>query len=116
MKTRKIEFENRNGQKLAARLDIPLGQRPEAIALFAHCFTCSKSMLEKARDLADKMNSLLHIHVSEDTYHVKRSLKDYGKRPVEFLDEIGFLSSNVLASQCVHLSKKEIGIMSSVIM
>lgn len=44
MKIKKIEFENRNGQKLAARLDIPLGQKPDAIALFAHCFTCSKNL------------------------------------------------------------------------
>jgi len=36
-----IVFENRHGQRLAARLDLPRGE-PLAWALFAHCFTCSK--------------------------------------------------------------------------
>ena len=43
MLTRRITFENRTGDTLAARLDLPLGGRPRAFALFAHCFTCSKN-------------------------------------------------------------------------
>jgi len=44
MKIERIVFENRSGQKLAARLDHPLGQRIVAFAVFAHCFTCSKNL------------------------------------------------------------------------
>lgn len=44
MKTKKVIFENQNGQKLAARLDMPIGRRAVAFALFAHCFTCSKNL------------------------------------------------------------------------
>ena len=44
MKFRKIEFENKDGQALAARLDLPVAGRPAAYALFAHCFTCSKNI------------------------------------------------------------------------
>ena len=41
--SRKIEFPNAAGERLAARLDLPEG-RPRAHALFAHCFTCSKDV------------------------------------------------------------------------
>ncbi len=44
MKTTRVFFENRNGQKLAARLEMPVGGRPRAFALFAHCFTCTKNL------------------------------------------------------------------------
>lgn len=42
MQTRKISFENASGDRLAALLDLPEDREPEAYALFAHCFTCSK--------------------------------------------------------------------------
>jgi putative redox protein len=39
-----VTFENPRGNMLAARLDLPDGDRPVACALFAHCFTCSKNL------------------------------------------------------------------------
>lgn len=44
----KISFTNRQGQTLAARLDLPL-EAPRAYALFAHCFTCSKDIFAASR-------------------------------------------------------------------
>ena len=44
MQIKKIEFTNKAGQKLAARLDLPADIQPMAYALFAHCFTCSKNI------------------------------------------------------------------------
>jgi len=43
MALEKLEFKNRHGLKLAARLDRPGTDRPVAHAIFAHCFTCSKN-------------------------------------------------------------------------
>jgi uncharacterized OsmC-like protein/alpha/beta superfamily hydrolase len=44
MQFQKIVFTNRKGQQLAARLDLPLDEKPLAYALFAHCFTCTKNL------------------------------------------------------------------------
>lgn len=44
MKTNKVTFTNSNGQKLAARLELPIDQKPFTYALFAHCFTCNKNL------------------------------------------------------------------------
>ncbi|HVZ54683.1 MAG TPA: alpha/beta fold hydrolase [Pseudolabrys sp.] len=41
MRSEHFEFTNAEGEKLAALLDLPLG-KPNAFALFAHCFTCGK--------------------------------------------------------------------------
>jgi putative redox protein len=44
MQFQKLYFQNRDGKKLAARLDLPLDEKPTAFAVFAHCFTCTKNL------------------------------------------------------------------------
>jgi putative redox protein len=39
----RLVFESTEGQRLAARLDLPDDRQPRAYALFAHCFTCNKN-------------------------------------------------------------------------
>lgn len=43
MQFQKLSFKNPDGKLLAARLDLPLDEKPAAFALFAHCFTCTKN-------------------------------------------------------------------------
>ena len=45
MKTIKLKFPNKEGEQLAARLEMPVDKRVYAYALFAHCFTCSKNLM-----------------------------------------------------------------------
>jgi len=42
MKSSKVKFENHKGEKLSARIDLPLEDQPIAFVIFAHCFTCNK--------------------------------------------------------------------------
>jgi putative redox protein len=44
----KLSFAGTGGQELAARLEKPRG-RSHAVALFAHCFTCTKDIFAAAR-------------------------------------------------------------------
>ena len=43
MHTIKTAFDNGRGQRLSAILDRPVDDNPIAYAIFAHCFTCSKT-------------------------------------------------------------------------
>jgi putative redox protein len=43
MQFQKLYFKNADGKRLAARLDLPLDEKPTAFAVFAHCFTCTKN-------------------------------------------------------------------------
>ena len=43
MQFQKLYFKNPDGKRLAARLDLPLDEKPTAFAVFAHCFTCTKN-------------------------------------------------------------------------
>lgn len=44
MPSKKVEFTNKNGYKLSARMEVPLTSKPDAYAVFAHVFTGSKSL------------------------------------------------------------------------
>ncbi len=55
MTSRKFEFEGATGDRLVGRLDLPVDEKPDAYALFAHCFTCSKD-LKAATNLSRALN------------------------------------------------------------
>ena len=45
MNIEKITFENKDSEKLAGRLELPLEQEAHNYAIFAHCFTCTKNLM-----------------------------------------------------------------------
>jgi 5-methylthioadenosine/S-adenosylhomocysteine deaminase len=73
-------------------------------------YTCSKELLSEVKREADKYGVRIHIHVSETEKEVSDILEVHGKRPFEYLDEIGFLGSEVTAAHAVWLSDNEIDI------
>lgn len=44
MNIQKVSFSNKNDEKLAGRLELPLNQKPHNFAIFSHCFTCTKNL------------------------------------------------------------------------
>lgn len=74
-------------------------------------YTCSKETLLKSKKLALKNNVPIHIHLSETFYEVEECLKNYGKRPVKYLDEIGFFEGKITSAHSVWVDDEEINIM-----
>jgi len=44
MNTEKVTFQNKEGQNLVGRLEMPFDRHPHNYVLFAHCFTCTKNL------------------------------------------------------------------------
>ncbi len=44
MNVQKVVFQNKEGQNLSGRLELPVNQHPHNFAIFAHCFTCTKNL------------------------------------------------------------------------
>lgn len=55
MNSKNIYFSNHRGERLAATLDLPEDESPISYALFAHCFTCTKS-IKAAVNIAAALN------------------------------------------------------------
>ena len=63
-----------------------------------------RSMAAAARDLDVK----IHTHLCEGTYEIDYSLEKFGKRPTEYLDELGVLSHHLHCAHSVLLSPEEV--------
>lgn len=74
-------------------------------------YTCEPDFLKECKKLADELGVGLHIHLSETRKEVEDCKKEYGKSPVEHLNDLGLLDGHVLAAHCVHLSPEDMDIM-----
>lgn len=74
-------------------------------------FTGSPDFLRRARALSRELNCGVHMHLSESAYEPDWARLHYGKMPAEVYEELGFLDSGVLASQCVQLTPRELEIL-----
>ncbi len=74
-------------------------------------YTASKECLVWVKEYSEKTNLLIHIHLSETKKEVDDCIKQHGKRPVEYLEEIGFLGSNVLIAHGIWLDDNEIALL-----
>ncbi|KPK85262.1 MAG: S-adenosylhomocysteine deaminase, partial [Deltaproteobacteria bacterium SM23_61] len=72
------------------------------IAIEPHAlYTCSPDLLKKCRSLADRYGVPLKTHLAENQGEVEEVIKKYGQRPVDHLENIGLLSSPLIACHCV---------------
>jgi len=71
-------------------------------------YACSKETLQKAKELADDLKTLIHTHVSETKEEVEESKRKLGLRPIEYLNSIGLLDSNLEIAHCVWINDNEI--------
>lgn len=71
-------------------------------------YTTSPELIERVRREADKYNVGIHIHMNETRKEIDDCIELNGKRPFEYLDDLGMLGNDVLAAHCVWLSDNEI--------
>ena len=71
-------------------------------------YACGPDTLKKIKKIADRYKVPIHIHVSEAKWEVDEIEKKYAKRPVEHLENLGFLDECMVAAHCVWVNEKEI--------
>jgi len=71
-------------------------------------YTVSKQNLAWIKEYALKHSLLMHFHLAETRKENEDCVKKYGKRPVDVLEEIGFLGRNLIAAHAVWLTKGEV--------
>jgi 5-methylthioadenosine/S-adenosylhomocysteine deaminase len=71
-------------------------------------YTVSEDSLIWAKEYAEKEKLLLHLHLAETEKENDDCKKMNGRRPVPYLEKIGFLNKNLVAAHAIWFSKKEI--------
>jgi len=76
-------------------------------------YACSRSTLEKCVQASEDLNVPLHIHLSETEAEVQNCLKEQGKRPVHYLNELGMLDAKVLLAHAIWVDASEIEVLAA---
>lgn len=76
-------------------------------------YTCSRDYLEMCNDMAEQYKLPIHIHLSENRNEVSTVIDTFGMKPVELLDEVGFLNKKVILGHGTFVSDFEIDTISN---
>lgn len=80
---------------------IMLAVAPHAI------YTVSEKRLREIAYETKNNNRIIHIHANETQAEVDNCMEQYGRRPIEMLDEFGCLSERTILAHAVHLNERE---------
>lgn len=73
-------------------------------------YTCSTEFLVKIMEMAERLNTIINLHVSETIKEVNDCIAKTGMTPVNYLDDIGMLRFHLLAAHCTHITEEEINL------
>jgi len=88
-------------ERLAARY-------PELVVAPCSPFSVTGDLMRQSAELARKLGLTLHTHLAETVEEEAYCRKLYGCRPVEYLEQLGWLDGDVWCAHCVHLSDADI--------
>ncbi len=71
-------------------------------------FSISKDLMSESARLAERYDCQLHTHLCETDDEERFCLRVYGLRPVDLLEETGWMSSRVWLAHGVHFNAEEI--------
>jgi 8-oxoguanine deaminase len=71
-------------------------------------FSVTRGLMTDAAELARRRSVRLHTHLAETLDEERFCQERFGVRPVEYLDELGWLGDDVWLAHCVHLDEAEV--------
>ncbi len=78
-------------------------------AVAAHApYSVNAKNIAKAAELAEEYDVPFLIHVAETRWELETFQKEKGTTPVQYLADLGVLSSRTVAAHCVHVTQEDI--------
>jgi len=71
-------------------------------------FSVTKELMVESAELARRLGLRLHTHLAETLEEDAYCLELYGCRPVEYLEQLGWVAGDVWCAHCVHLSAEDV--------
>lgn len=100
----------RRMEKTIQKYDHRLNDRVRAWAMPFDAEYASDELLLEAKKLADTYHTGMTIHQSNRPKTVQLYQERYGKRPVEYLEDLGILGPNMLLAHVIGLNDQEVEI------
>lgn len=71
-------------------------------------YTVSNRTFERIGALSHELELPIHIHIHETAGEIAESLRDFGRRPITRLEELGLLGPNFIGVHAIHLAAEDI--------
>lgn len=71
-------------------------------------FSVTPELMRESADLARRLGIRLHTHLAETLDEERDSIARFGKRPLELLDDLGWIDSDVWVAHGIHFSDREV--------
>lgn len=71
-------------------------------------FSVTDRLMRETAQLARRWKVSCHTHLAETIDEEQYCLKEYGCRPLEYLEKVDWLGHNIWLAHCVHLNDKEV--------
>lgn len=75
-------------------------------------FSVSRDLMREAAHLARSYGVSLHTHLAENDNDIAYGLEQFGQRPGDYAESVGWLGDDVWHAHCVKLNSKEINLFS----
>jgi cytosine/adenosine deaminase-related metal-dependent hydrolase len=72
-------------------------------------FSVTGELMRESADLARRLGVRLHTHLAETSDEDEFCMEQFGCRPVDYVESLGWLGDDVWLAHCVHLNEPDIG-------
>ncbi len=84
------------------------GARVQIVVAPCSPFSVTKELMRESAQLARRLGLRLHTHLAETVEEDAYCVELYGCRPVEYLEQVGWLGREAWCAHCVHLSEEDV--------
>jgi cytosine/adenosine deaminase-related metal-dependent hydrolase len=95
-------------ERLATLHESGPGARVQLAVAPCSPFSVTRWLMTESAELARRLELPLHTHLAETAEEDAYSQEVYGCRPVDFLEQLGWLAGDVWCAHCVHLDESDI--------
>ena len=95
-------------ERLASLHEREPGARTQIAVAPCSPFSVTKRLMVESAELARRLGLRLHTHLAETVEEEEYCQGIFGCRPVEYLEQVGWLAGDVWCAHCVHLSDGDV--------
>jgi len=95
-------------ERLAALHETAPGARTQVVVAPCSPFSVTQRLMSESAELARRLGLRLHTHLAETVEEEAYCVELFGCRPVEYLEQVGWLDGDVWCAHCVHLSDADV--------
>ena len=95
-------------ERLAGLSESGPGARTQVVVAPCSPFSVTQRLMTESAELGRRLGLQLHTHLAETAEEEAYCQELFGCRPVEYLEQVGWLKDDVWCAHCVHLSDEDV--------